>query len=437
MIQLLLLIKNACHTLSLNKNRKKRKKRLYETPEWQYLESFQMLFRNCHITGMGTTLGTLRRKTKFSIVFQDYYPVDLTLIVQIHGPNQSFCSEIIHFNDKFETNFTEIDETTQYLVIRASLKIKDDESKLIIPLFYESFSDCIKFTYIPLFVGKHKISIIWQGRHVLSSPYFVTIQDADYLKQNVNDIGVKFNPGVQYPLSLLKTQKFGFQTLGTVVRKKILKKSIIVEDKEFDYDSYLQDLQKTYENEIDEISSRTISKNLLKNDNKPNVEINIQPPIRKRHQKHQLNEKPIGINKQTSIVSDSSSVLSDESDIYLDTLISNNNPKNYHHEKYPKIDIQKEIAMIKIMNENKNPLTILSNKTKNLDTSGESDLDEDKNEIGSMKTNGQKIQSKKLSLKNMLIGKSMSNNNGKYLENERQSIDKLKNIKSYLKRSKK
>lgn len=423
----------------MDKNRKKRIKRNYETLEWQYFEAFEILFRNCRITGMGTTLGTLRRKTKFSIVFNNYYPVNLTLIVQIHGPNQSFCSEIININDQFETNFTEIDETTQYLVVRASMKIKDDESKLIIPLFYESIGDCIKITYIPLFVGQYKISIIWQGRHVLLSPYFVTIQDADYLKQNVQDIGVKFNPGVQYPLNLLKTEQFGFQTLGTVVRKKILKKSIIVQDKEYDYESYLQDLQKTYEDDKDEVLKNTVKKDILMDDSKQandKVNLQIQPPIRRRNQK-----KEKLINKQSSIVSDSSSILSDESDLYLDILNSNNNnnAKNYHPEKLTKIDIQKEIAMIKIMNENKNPLSILADKAKRSDTSGDSDNDIENDADNELIKNDPKNRAKKLSIKNILIGKSLQNNIEKLSDNnnERQPNDKLKNIKFYLKRSKK
>ena len=85
------------------------------------------------------------------------------------------------------------------------------------------------------------ISIIWQGQHVLNSPYTVSIEESEYLENDVRDIGPKFEPGFQYPLCLLQSHKNNaIDEMGTVVITKEVKKSIIANGKEYDFNNYFE-----------------------------------------------------------------------------------------------------------------------------------------------------------------------------------------------------
>lgn len=76
---------------------------------------------------------------------------------------------------------------------------------------------------------------------MLNSPYTVSIEETEYLEQEVNDIGPKFIPGLQYPLCLLNSEKkFKIDDMGTVIRRKIVKETIVSNQKEYDYDTYFK-----------------------------------------------------------------------------------------------------------------------------------------------------------------------------------------------------
>jgi len=67
------------------------------------------------------------------------------------------------------------------------------------------------------------------------------VEESEYLESDVRDIGPKFESGLQYPLCLLKShQNRAIDEMGTVVRTKVLKKSIVANGKEHDYKNYFQ-----------------------------------------------------------------------------------------------------------------------------------------------------------------------------------------------------
>ncbi|XP_027194559.2 regulatory particle non-ATPase 9 [Dermatophagoides pteronyssinus] len=216
----------------------------------KYLESHDQFLNDYKIKGMGITLGVRSRRTRFSIYYASY-PREFSFIIEILGPIGSFCSEKIEIdNSKRLQNVVRSsfyrDEMTQNLTMKAAMKIKYNRMNLKIPFFFELMDDHILITYIPLYAGEHQISIIWQGQHIVGSPYYAMIEETEYLQQESNEIGPKFIPGMQYPLCLLRTdQEYGLDEIGTVIRKKTIRKSIIIKGKEYDYYNYLERLQKS------------------------------------------------------------------------------------------------------------------------------------------------------------------------------------------------
>ncbi|KAH7637242.1 26s proteasome non-atpase regulatory subunit 13-like protein [Dermatophagoides farinae] len=294
----------------------------------KYLESYDQFFNNCKIKGMGITLGVRSRRSRFSIYFASSYPLDqCSFIIEILGPIGSFCSEKIEINNcsrRLQNSLNVIgqyfchDEMIQNLTMKAAMKIKFHRMNLKIPFFCELMDDHILITYIPLYAGEHQISVIWQGQHIFGSPYYAMIEETEYLQQESNEIGPKFIPGIQYPLCLLQTdQEYGLDEIGTVIRKKTLRKSMIIKGKKYDYYTYLERLQKSRQFEC---SITNVNDNSLKN-----VKISI---------KH---------NKQSMSISDSSrtsSFYSGESECCC-------SPEPIKHESLPEDPMGNENEIIK------------------------------------------------------------------------------------------
>lgn len=61
------------------------------------------------------------------------------------------------------------------------------------------------------------------------------------MENDVRDIGPKFEPGFQYPLCLLKSHRdTAMDEMGTVVRTKVKKKSIMANGSEYDFKNYFE-----------------------------------------------------------------------------------------------------------------------------------------------------------------------------------------------------
>lgn len=212
----------------------------------QYFSNADDFFKKCHIMGMGVVTGVRCRRARFSIYFPTP-PTHSSLVIEIVGPNESFSSEKVviqsntNSNEDQKNQLKSFDQIAQNLLMRAAMKTKNYDKNLKIPFFHECLEDHLMVTYVPLFSGEHQISIIWQGRHVLNSPHTVSIEETEYLEHEVNDIGPKFIPGLQYPLCLLNSDKeYKIDDMGTVIRRKIVKETIVSNSKEYDYKTYFK-----------------------------------------------------------------------------------------------------------------------------------------------------------------------------------------------------
>lgn len=280
------LLPNAASTMAKFQNKRK----LFSSPTTDFF------FNRCSIKGMGLISGVRSRRARFSIFFYDPLPV-INLIFEIVGPNGSFSSEkvVAEFNQIIESDDDddysnersakqlEIKsyDQMQALIIRAAMQQHATDKNLKIPFFYKLFTDHILITYVPLFTGDHFISIIWQGQHVFNSPYTVSIEESEYLDGEITEIGPKFEPGFQYPVCLLKSHRnWPLENMGTVVRTKVVKKSIVANGKEYDYNdfmnsNYREDIHQNPNdtNSLEHVSRKSLSftesKNSFSNTSKP------------------------------------------------------------------------------------------------------------------------------------------------------------------------
>ena len=195
---------------------------------------FESLFgdeRACFAKGMGLILGVRTRKARFNIFCKP--TPKLNLVIEISGPNKTMCSEKISvFNPRKRVS---ADVVTTSVIADYLNRNKFSEDFLKIPLFYEVFPNRIVVTYIPLMKGIHKLSIIWQGQHIMNSPYTVKVEDCshDSMRDNEQSTGItsptKFIPGLQWPVNALsRSDSFCLENCGTVVRRKVLKQSIVL-----------------------------------------------------------------------------------------------------------------------------------------------------------------------------------------------------------------
>ncbi|XP_054164819.1 uncharacterized protein LOC128962470 [Oppia nitens] len=229
---------------------------------------FESLFSDqkaCFAKGMGLILGVRTRKARFNIFCKP--TPKLNLIIEIMGPNNSMCSErIAIFNPKKRFS---ADVVTTSLIEHFIHKNKS-ENTLKIPLFYEVFSNKIVVTYIPLMKGIHKLSIIWQGQHILNSPYTVKVEECynepiKDMKQTTGSTSpTKFVPGLQYPVNALnRKDSFSLDECATVIGRKVLKRTVIVNGIQQSFDNF----NKCIVRDIYKIESNDNAINNAKNSN--------------------------------------------------------------------------------------------------------------------------------------------------------------------------
>ncbi|XP_076322051.1 uncharacterized protein LOC143231390 [Tachypleus tridentatus] len=213
--------------------------------------------QDCIAKGMGLALAVRGRKARFNIYLKS--TTNLNIVIEIKGPKGTYCTErITNRSPKRKRN-----------VISTSKKVHDpsssnefgDESRRQkndqIPFDYEVFPGKLSLSYTPLCTGKHRLSIIWQGQHIMGSPYNINVDESIInhslktkvrpprrllLPQRLNDIHrqdsfdslrcleqspinhcVSCNPENSDKLSSSSTQK-----LGGVTKRRILRQVVSI-----------------------------------------------------------------------------------------------------------------------------------------------------------------------------------------------------------------
>lgn len=197
-------------------------------------QMFESLFGEenaCFAKGMGLILGVRTRRARFNIFCKP--SPKLNLMIEISGPNYTKCSERITAHNPKKRMSTDL--VTPSLIAGYLSRKKTTENIQKIPFFYEVMPNRIVVTYIPLEKGIHKLSIIWQGQHILDSPYTVKVEDCTN-DQLINlpytptiTSPAKFVPGLQWPASAIaRNDTVSLDDKATVVARKAIKQTVFV-----------------------------------------------------------------------------------------------------------------------------------------------------------------------------------------------------------------
>lgn len=179
--------------------------------------------QECIAKGMGLMLAVRGRKAKFSIFLK--IGCMMNIVIEIRGPNNTVCSERI---------------TNRSPKRRIPKEENEQEKKRKIPFEYDIQSGKIVVGYTPLVKGEHKLSIIWQGQHIMGSPYTITVDDAKNIgaltprksltpplhRAATEDILLRSS------CKCTKTSSCSNPKLGSVSKRRILRHFVIVDGKE-------------------------------------------------------------------------------------------------------------------------------------------------------------------------------------------------------------
>ena len=128
---------------------------------------------------MGLTQAVCGRKATFNIYCSTNSKKNL--IIEIIGPDNSYCN----YKIAIHSALTQV-KMRSPLEQEMANQIEKCKNYIEIPFGYEISSDqicvTIAITYIPIKKGKYKLNIVWQGQHILGSPYNVIVDEALYLK---------------------------------------------------------------------------------------------------------------------------------------------------------------------------------------------------------------------------------------------------------------
>ncbi|XP_067130631.1 uncharacterized protein [Centruroides vittatus] len=229
--------------------------------------------QDCVAKGMGLMLAVKGRKARFSIFLQT--GCTMNIVIEIRGPNNTLCSERI---------------TNRSPKRRVPMEQNKEATKRKIPFEYIIQPKKIVVGYTPLVKGEHKLSIIWQGQHIMGSPYTISVDDA----KNIGSLTPRKNL-VHKPLHRAETEDdlltrrckcinkkemHSNVNLGSVRKRRILRHFVMIDGKEIVIeDSSPEKLTKTIRNfkfgkedNNDNSSNRKTVKNL-------NDDVNIQTDI--------------------------------------------------------------------------------------------------------------------------------------------------------------
>ncbi|XP_037781040.1 uncharacterized protein LOC119577516 [Penaeus monodon] len=111
--------------------------------------------------GMGLQMAMVGRRTKFTLYLNNSTTLDL--VVEIKNEEGDYCSHRITNRSPLRSR----------VLSKQALKERHN-----IPLEYEVSGSEVRVAWIPLQEGRHTLSIIWRGQHVVGSPYSVVVDDS-------------------------------------------------------------------------------------------------------------------------------------------------------------------------------------------------------------------------------------------------------------------
>ncbi|CAG0887739.1 unnamed protein product [Cyprideis torosa] len=133
--------------------------------------------RECVARGMGLAGAVKGRKAKFTIHLNSL--MELDIVIEIRGPNHDLCTERITNRSPRKKSMSGPRTSKSTFSINHHLDFGIASHARTIPFEYQILPKRIEVGYVPISEGKHLLSIIWQGQHILGSPYSVTVDEPD------------------------------------------------------------------------------------------------------------------------------------------------------------------------------------------------------------------------------------------------------------------
>ncbi|CAM1299459.1 Uncharacterised protein g2430 [Pycnogonum litorale] len=189
--------------------------------------------KDCVAKGMGLMQAVKGRKATFNIYFKS--SCDLNIVIEIKGPRNSICTTMI--TNKSPRAKLQKKTITESLINKQLTGI---DYPRCMSLEYELYLKKLSVTFIPLYSGKHNLSIVWRGRHIVGSPYVVRVDESIELETMA-----KRNKKIPKLLSLHKMASFDmpddefedwqsmpFHNTAMVKRRKVVQRSILINNQE-------------------------------------------------------------------------------------------------------------------------------------------------------------------------------------------------------------
>lgn len=191
--------------------------------------------QECLARGMGLSVAVTGRQARFNIFLKSIS--NLNIVIEIKGPNGSLCSERITNRSPKRKNSVELNKIDKRKIFQKQFRN--------IPFEYEVYPGKIRVGYTPVECGQHRLSIIWQGQHIMGSPYTVNVdntlcsEDSIKLKKSKEFLRVEncYRPSnndtkVCDSLQVIDAEKPFRPKFGAVTKKRVLRHIMVVDGKE-------------------------------------------------------------------------------------------------------------------------------------------------------------------------------------------------------------
>ncbi|XP_023215990.1 uncharacterized protein LOC111618667 isoform X1 [Centruroides sculpturatus] len=187
--------------------------------------------QECLARGMGLSVAVIGRQARFNIFLKSIS--NLNIVIEIKGKTGSLCSERITNRSPKRKNSVELEKIERRKNLQRHIRN--------IPFEYEVLPGKIIVGYTPVETGQHRLSIIWQGQHIMGSPYTVNVDDT--LRHDNSESSKKSKTFLRVENSYRNdtkpkessqgdVEKILKSKLGSVTKKRVLRHIMVVNGKE-------------------------------------------------------------------------------------------------------------------------------------------------------------------------------------------------------------